>query len=166
MRSPTGGSAIKGKCMKKARNPIISPILTAFATLLLGMQISISAQTAQSEQPANGYVVEVMSCKCQPFTYLKIGQWIWYGSFDKVADWKPKQGELPLRAVKLYGYSTEGGLKVRVTALRGTTGHESEDPVADRSVSENKIAIDELKSIGVVPFEIRLVRAPQTVAQL
>jgi hypothetical protein len=86
--------------------------------------------------------------------------------FGRVPGWKPAAGDVPVEAVKITPRPEDGGFKVRVTVLKGKF-LEIEQPVGDYPISEDaKLTVTDLTKFGVVPFEVSLVRAPATVANL
>lgn len=144
----------------KQRSRLLSlPFLICFSAA------SLFAQAVQQNGVPRAYAVEVTYYKGRPFAYQRVGEWTWYELFPRIADWKPRAGELPVAAVKLYVREEAGGVRVKVTALRGRN-HEVEDFVADYAVGNTKTAVRELADFGVAPFEVSLVRAPSTVASL
>jgi len=130
---------------------------------------------AQTEQPApaqpgptpdlaNEYVLETMYDASSPLVYQKLTDWRWM-AFSAIRGWKPKPGEIPVQAVKIFAMQQPGPTIVRVKLLRGE--HlDIEERVGDYAVTEKKTVVEELAKFGIVPFEIRLVRAPATVADL
>ena len=68
--------------------------------------------------------------------------------------------------MKIVPRTEQGSVKIRVTVLKGKF-LETEQPVGDYTVPENvKLTIVDLTKFGVIPFEVSLVRAPATVANL
>ena len=146
----------------------------AVALVLAALSIGVSSQqpsgaapqhSAVSLQAPSGMVLEVMYVKGRILAYQRIGEWTWYGFFERVTAGKSRPGELHVDAVKIATRLENGVIKARVTVLRGTN-HEAEDFVADYAVTpEKKITIRELSDVGVEPFEMQLVRAPSVVAE-
>lgn len=133
--------------------------------LVIFFAFSASYVPAQS-RPA-GHALEVTYLKGRPFAYQRIGQWAWYALFARVEGWKPAAGDVPVDAVKITPHSDQGGaVKVRVSVLKGKF-LETELPVGDYPIAQNaKLTLDDLSKFGVVPFEVALVIAPATVADL
>jgi hypothetical protein len=140
--------------------------IVAVAILIAVSCVAAAAQQAAAVAPApRGMALEVMFFKGKILSYQRIGEWTWYEWLDRPADWKPKAGEVPVAAVRIATRHEDGVIKARVTVLRGRN-HEAEDFVAEYSVSaEKKTIVRELLGLGVVPFEMQLVRAPVTVAE-
>lgn len=123
------------------------------------------AQSDQRATAAQNYAVEVTYYKGRQLAYLRIGQGAWYGLFQRIDEWKLKTGELPINAVRILTRDEGGVVKARVSVLRGP--HlEVEDFVAEHALSDKASIIADLTNFGVVPFELKLVRAPSTVAEL
>jgi hypothetical protein len=123
---------------------------------------------ANQKEPAilsRDYVVEITYYKGRQLAYQRIGEGAWYDLFPRIADWKPHTNELPVAAVRISPREEGVAVKVKVTTLRGPN-HEIEDFVAEYTVSVAKTSVQELANFGVAPFELKLVRAPSTVAEL
>ena len=136
-------------------------ILLVFAIFFAFSGLYVPAQSTPS-----GYALEVTYYKGRPFAYQRIGQWAWYALFGRVPGWKPAAGDMQVEAVKITPRPDEGSIKVRVTVLKGKF-LEVEQPVGDYPIDKNaKLTIDDLTKFGVVPFEVSLVIAPATVAEL
>lgn len=138
--------------------------LVCIAVLLLVGSVAGLAQQQTTAPVSRGVALEVTYFKGRILAYQRIGEWTWYELFQRPEDWKAREGELPVAAVRIGPRYEDGVVKVRVTVLRGRN-HEKEDFVAEYTVSlEKKTVVDELTGVGVVPFELQLVRAPTTVA--
>lgn len=133
--------------------------------LLCGTFSFSFAHANQAPAASRGHAIEITYFKGRPFAYQRVGEWTWYGAFALTPDWKLKMGEPVVQAVKLYSRDEAGSVKVKVTVLRGTN-HEVENLVAEYTIGEKTTVVDGLANLGIVPFEIRLVRAPSTVAEL
>jgi hypothetical protein len=135
--------------------------------ILLPLMIFWAAMTGLAQAPdlSRDFVLEVRYFEGRPFSYQKLTDWKWFELFPRVDGWKLKAGELPINAVKVFALQQPGPTTIRVKVLRGPK-LDVEDVVGDYLVSEKKTVIRELVNFGVVPFEIRLVRAPATVAEL
>jgi hypothetical protein len=146
--------------MKPIRNLLFLPLV-----LCGSFAISTAQAPQQPTATPRDSVVEVTYYKGRPFAYQAVGGWTWYDFFPRISGWKPRSGELPVEAVKLYVREEADGVRVKITVLRGRN-LEIEDFVADYAVGPTKTAVRELSDFGVTPFEISLVRAPKTVAAL
>ena len=133
------------------------------AVLLGAASIAGFAQNA-APPVSRGVALEVTYFKGRILAYQRIGEGTWYELFQRPEDWKPREGELPVAAVRISPRYEDGVVKVRVSVLRGRN-HETEDGVVQYTVSaDQKTVVKELTAFGVVPFELQLVRAPTTVA--
>ena len=134
--------------------------------LFIAVSLCFLALPVIAGAQARGYALEVTYFKGRPFAYQRIGQWSWYALFQRVPGWRPAGGELPVEAVKITPRADADSVKVRVSVLKGKF-LETEQPVGDYPLTENvKLTIADLSRFGVVPFEVSLVRAPATVADL
>ena len=140
-------------------------VLLALSLLFGTITANTFSQSNVQPDVANSFVVEVTYFKGRPLAYQKVGSWAWYALFPRVADWKPGPRELPVDAVKVSSRSEAGIVKVKVTVLRGRN-HEIEDQVGEYDVGQAKTSIQDLTRFGVVPFDIKLVRAATSVPDL
>jgi len=145
--------------------------LTTWSLILLFLFVSHGISLAQTD-PQNApariskdNVVEVTYYKGRTLAYQRVGEWSWYELFPRVADWKPKPGEQPVAAVRVMPREENGVVTVKISVYRGRN-HEVEDPVTEVTLGTSSVAVKELLNFGVAPFELRLVRAPSTVAEL
>jgi hypothetical protein len=122
-----------------------------------------SQDTPQLEAPPD-YVLEVKQSEGVPLSFQKFEQASVYGGFRFLPGW-PKANVPAVTAIRIRPRMEDGQIRVKVTAIRDEAW-ETDDLVADYALSEKTITIDELKNFGIVPFEIRLVRAPPSVADL
>lgn len=133
---------------------------------IAAISLCILGPAVLAQAPARGYALEVTYFKGRPFAYQRIGQWAWYALFQRVSGWKPAAGDVPVEAVKITPRAEEGSVKVRVSVLKGKF-LETEQPVGDYPIAEDaKLTLTDLTKFGVTPFEVSLVRAPATVANL
>jgi len=140
-------------------------VLLALSLLFGTITANTFSQSTVQPDAANSFVVEVTYFKGRPLAYQKVGSWAWYALFPRVADWKPGPRELPVDAVKVSSRSEAGIVKVKITVLRGRN-HEIEDLVGEYTVGQTKTSIQDLTLFGVVPFDVKLVRAATTVPDL
>jgi hypothetical protein len=142
--------------MKKFHVPILIPLLIMWMVI---------TTFAQAPDLSRDFVLEVKSMEGRPISHQKLTDWKWFGAFAWVEGWKPKPGELPINAVKVFALQRPGVTTVRIKLLRGTN-LEVEELVGDYVVSEKPTVINELANFGIVPFEMRLIRAPTVVSDL
>jgi hypothetical protein len=134
-------------------------LIVAVSLFIWGSPVIAHAQTP-------GYALEVTYFKGRPFAYQKLSQWSWYALFQRIPGWKGAAGEAPVETVKIAPRTEQGLVKIRVSVLKGKF-LETEQTVGDYTVTENvKFTIVDLTKFGVIPFEVSLVRAPATVANL
>ncbi|MBP9664441.1 MAG: hypothetical protein KBD94_07435 [Pyrinomonadaceae bacterium] len=141
-----------------------------FRLVLIAMLLTISVRayaqpTNQATSISRDFVVEVTYNREKPAVYQQIGKWAWYGDFILTDDWRERMGERRIRVVKFVPREEAGIVKIKVTAIRGVN-HEIEDLIGEYVLSEKGILVSELTSHGIVPIELKLVRAPATVAEL
>jgi len=82
----------------------------------------------------------------------------WYARFGQVSDWVQPANSLPVHAVNIESEVAEDGVRVWVSVYLGNL-LEKEQSVSSYMLHEGeKITVRELAQVGVVPFEITLVR--------
>ena len=87
----------------------------------------------------------------------------WYARFARTPGWQLPQGSLPVMAVKIESQFNGETTDIYVSVLRGRL-HEREESVATYHLGENEAhVVSELKSFGVEPFEIKVIRVSPTV---
>lgn len=123
---------------------------------------AVTSSYAVSGQP----VLEIKWADNAILAYQKIGPGGWFGAPQMIPGWKPT-AEFPYpSAVQVSSGIEDAKVKVHISVLIGP--HlKSEITVGDYLVRMNeRTVITELNKFGIVPFEITLVRAPATFAQL
>jgi hypothetical protein len=142
-------------------------------SVLLGTcLLDVGAQQIQN-QATTGLALEVVYLKGAAPAYQKIpwfsqsGGGTWYARFGRIAGWQPAPGQLPVAAVRLVPFFADDVVRIRVSVIRGIKFHETEDLVNNYAARENeKLTFEELKSFGVQPFEIKVVRVDPAGAAL
>lgn len=87
-------------------------------------------------------------------------RWIWAARFARLPGAQPKPDELPIQAIRIESQFNGETADVKVSLFRGRNGFEREDPVATYHVGlDEKITVTELKSFGLAPIDLRLLRA-------
>jgi hypothetical protein len=87
----------------------------------------------------------------------------WFGRFSRGPNWKLPEGSLPVTAVRVESQFNGETVEIHVSVLRGRF-HDQEDFVAVYHLGENeKIIVGELKTFGVEPFEIKVIRVSPSV---
>jgi len=152
--------------MKTLKFPHLFSVAFLFLVLSSIALAQQAANTAPTPLTPGGLVVEVMYYKGRPLAYQAVGSWSWFSAFPRSEGWKAGANEIPIRAVKITLRQEDGVVKARVTLLRGRN-FDKEDFVTDTSVLPGqKTIVRELLNVGIEPFEMQLVRAPATVADL
>lgn len=136
--------------------------------LLASFSTTLQAQTLETKPRSTGLALEVVFLKgvrpafqTVPWTDLK-GNNAWYARFGTVGDGKLAANQLPVRAVRVVPFVEGVGVRVKVSVLRGKF-MEVEDHVASHLLAENeRVVADDLRQVGVVPFELRLFRLNPT----
>jgi hypothetical protein len=89
----------------------------------------------------------------------------WYARFARVPGSTQPANSLAVTAVNIKSLKAEEGVRVWVTVFLGEL-HEQEQKVSAYVLKEgDKISVAELAEVGVVPFEIKIVRLAATAAQ-
>jgi hypothetical protein len=87
----------------------------------------------------------------------------WYARFGQVQDWVQPPDSLPVHAVNIKSELAEDGVRVWVSVYLGEL-LEKEQSVTSYLLHEGEnITVRELAQLGVVPFEIKLVRLAPSV---
>jgi hypothetical protein len=144
--------------MKKACIATIVPLLFIWTAVITPGQ-------AAQPQESSGYVLEVTYFKGSSLAFQTLVQNSLYGSFKPLPNWKPAPGEVPVQGVSLRPRQENGVVTIKVVVVRGDY-LDKEDFVAEYVISERTTVLEGLASVGIVPFEVKLVRAPSTVASL
>lgn len=89
----------------------------------------------------------------------------WYGRFGRVSGWTPPANSLPVTAVNIKSLKAEDGVRVWVSVFLGQL-HEEERKVSAYVLHEgDTVTVQELTQVGVVPFEIKIVRLAASVGE-
>jgi hypothetical protein len=90
--------------------------------------------------------------------------WIWFGRFSRVPGWTEPPNSPHVAAVKVNAQQAEEGVRVWVSVLLGKL-HEGEKQVSSYVLREgDTITANELADVGVVPFELKVVRLAASVS--
>ena len=82
----------------------------------------------------------------------------WYGLFGRVPGWTQPANSLAVTAVNIKSLKAEDGVRVWVSVFLGQL-HEEETKVSAYVLHEgDTVTVQELAQVGVVPFEIKIVR--------
>jgi hypothetical protein len=89
----------------------------------------------------------------------------WYARFGRVQGWAQPANSLPVTAVNIKSLKAEDGVRVWVSVYLGQL-HEEEQKVSAYVLHEgDKVTVQELAQVGVVPFEIKIVRLAASVGE-
>jgi hypothetical protein len=89
----------------------------------------------------------------------------WYGRFGHVTGWTPPANSLAVTAVNIKSLKAEDGVRVWVSVFLGQL-HEEEQKVSSYVLHEgDKVTVEELTQVGVVPFEIKVVKLAASVGE-
>lgn len=117
--------------------PLMATRLALEITFVKGQPPSLYPVASQQAKPSGGWTLR----------------------FGRIADWKPPDGALPVRAVQVESRMDGNLVRVWVSVHLGKEEVEREEPVATLEMSEGKqVVITELTKFGVEPIEIKLVR--------
>jgi hypothetical protein len=144
------------------------PMKKISSILFLAAAFSLSAlsQVQQETPDTRPIVLEIQQSKSMRFSYQRIGGSGLFGGFQFVPDWKPATDSSMIQGISLRSRNDDGIIKVKVALVEGKY-LETEVPVGEYTITEgSRLVIKELAKFGVVPFEVSLVRAPATVAEL
>ncbi len=87
----------------------------------------------------------------------------WYARFSSTPGWQLPKGSLPVAAVKIVSQFNGETVDIYVSVFKGRL-HEREESVATYHLGENETrVVNELKSFGIEPFEIKVIRSSPTV---
>lgn len=147
-----------------------SPFLAV--TLFCLLPGALSAQPVQDRPTATNLALEIVYLKGTPPAYLPVPYpynpkgGAWYARFGKIDGWKVPSGQVPVGAVRLVPSLAGEVVTIKVFVMRGVY-LDTEDIVDTYTARENEqISIEGLKSFGVHPFEIKVVRAGPLVANM
>ena len=89
----------------------------------------------------------------------------WYARFGHVPGWAQPANSLAVTAVNIKSLKAEDGVRVWVSVYLGQL-HEEEQKVSAYLLHEgDKVTVQELAQVGVVPFEIKVVRLAASVGE-
>jgi hypothetical protein len=147
-------------------------LLTLTAVLLL-MAVLTAAQEPSLKPTMSAPKVEaptVLSLEIDfknsmPPAYISVRgpelkpRWIWAARFARLPGAQPNPDELPIQAIRVESQFNGETADVKVSLLRGHNGFEREDPVATYHIGlDEKTTITELKSFGLKPIDLRLLK--------
>jgi hypothetical protein len=145
-------------------------ISSRFRILLLSSLVPFAAASAiaQTAAPPTQFAVEVRYYAGQAPAHIVADRldkhWIWFGRFPRVANWAPPANSLPVTAVKVNTLLAEDGVRVWVSVLSGKV-LEDEKQISSYILREgDAVTAKELADVGVVPFDLKVVRLAASAA--
>ncbi len=137
--------------------------LCILATML---SLRAFAQNPVGVADSRPIILEIQFFKGMQFAYQRIGGSSMYGAWQTVKDWRPKDGDPIIQGVNMSSRIEDGIVKIRVSLVRGKY-FEVTSNVGEYTVTEGgRTVVSGLADFGIVPFEVGIVRAPATVAEL
>ena len=147
-------------------------LLSLTAVMLLAIVIASaqepSLKPTMSEPKAEAPTVlslEIDFKNSMPPAYISVRgpevtpRWIWAARFARLPGAKPKADELPIQAIRVESQFNGETADIKVSLFRGRNGFEREDPVATYHIGlDEKTTITELKSFGLEPIDLRLLK--------
>ena len=145
---------------------------TLHALLIVLLCAVASAQPKPENRTPSGLVLEVVfvpgvnpAYQTVPRSETQPPRGTWYGWFAPVKGWKLPANASPIQAVNIIPYLHGDDLTINVSVIRGEQLHEVNEFVAIYKAQENQtIVVEPLKSFGVEPFVLRVVRIGSTSA--
>jgi len=145
-----------------------------FSAILLLLNLFVlfaAAQEKSNVSVPDGLVLEVKFFKDRQPAYQKIsksGGWSWYSLFQKIPNWQPPAGMLPVQSVYIVPRFENDIAKVKISVFTGKDKFREKDVfVAEYSLRENeRQTIKELADFGIEPFELAVVRLAPNVSEL
>jgi hypothetical protein len=133
------------------------------------LSASAQGQQARPRPIPTGLVLEVVYFKGLPPSYQVVlrsdivNEGTIYFRFRRLSDWQLPAGALPVQGVRI-APSLEGDIvTIKVAVTRGVKFQDVEEVVTTYRLRENeRVLAEDLKSFGVEPFDIKVVRtAPE-----
>ena len=142
---------------------LIFPVLI----VLTSLANVVNAQQLETRPKSTGLVLEIVFAKgakpaFQTVAWTNNKKGSWYGRFDAFGG--VTKGEKPVQAVRLVPFVEGPGVRVNVSVLRGEFLEVEESVSTYLMDVGQKLSVDELKSVGVGPFELRLFRVDPSAA--
>lgn len=140
-------------------------------TILSGLVLLSASHTfAQVSTSPTQLALEIRFYPNEPPAYQTVHPSVqrggWFARFPRVAEWVAPKDSLPVTAVNIKSQQAEDGVRVWVSVFLGKL-HEEEKQVASYVLHEgDSITAKELAGVGVVPFEIKVVRLSAAVSAL
>jgi hypothetical protein len=147
-------------------------ILTIFLAVFLFTDSALAQQKQVVAEPT-GLALEITFYTNTPPAYQSVPSsdsrfnGAWFARFRRVTNWQQPQGSLPVRAVNIVSRKEADAVRVNLSVFVGVKFHDKEEQVATYLIRENeKVTTNELAGFGVEPFEITVVRVPQSISNI
>ena len=148
-------------------------LIIATASVICVLGSSNAQEPPQTRTADTGVALEVTYLPGKPPAYQVVTRTegpkggTWYALFGRVAAWRLPAGDKPIKAVRVVPYLEDDKVRVVVSVLRGTKFHDTEETVATYFRRENgELTVEELKSFGVEPFGIKVIRVGPQMSDL
>jgi hypothetical protein len=131
------------------------------ALCLILSACAVTASAVQEREAAGGLAVEIVYRDDRAPTYIPGNETVWFSRFRRIPAWRSPADSLPVRAVQVAS-TVESPTTVRLTvSVRlGVEFHDEVKSIASYLArADEKIVVEELKQFGIVPVELRVVRA-------
>jgi hypothetical protein len=135
--------------------------------LLASLAVPLNAQQLETRPKSTGLVLEVVFAKgarpaFQTVAWTDNKKGSWYGRFDSVG--RVTKDAKPVQAVRLVPFVEGQGVRVNVSVLRGEFLEIEQNVSTYLMDIGQKLSVEELKNVGVGPFELRLFRVDPSLA--
>lgn len=129
-----------------------------------------SSAVAQNAAAPTQLAVEIRFYPGLPPAHLTVDRsrkrGIWFGRFPRVPGYTPPTNSLPLTAVNVNALEAEEGVRIWLSVYLGKI-HEEEKQINSYLLREGEsITANELTSVGVVPFEFKVVRLAASIGEM
>src|SRR4051794_6843600 len=136
-----------------------------FALLLLINLASFSTAYSQNQKGPTHLVLAVTYISGRDPAFQSVpwsdprGQGTWYAGFVPIDSFHPATPDMQVQAIRIVPQVEGDAVRVKVFTMYGQRYMDKELPVANYLLSVNDtVRVEELKTYGVQPFELRLVR--------
>ena len=130
------------------------------------LAVSAFSQSQSGVTDTRPMVLEIDYSKGMQFVYQRIGGATLFGAFRFLPEWKAAPDAPMIQGINMRSSIEDGVVRIRVSLLEGKN-FEIDVPVGEYTVTQGKPTIvSDLTKFGLIPIEVALVRAPETVSQL
>lgn len=133
-------------------------LFTSFVSAALAQETTAQQQSRPSS--TTDLTVEIRYRKDHT-SFIAGDRSVWFGRFERAAGWQQPAGMLPVRAVQVSSrVESETALQIAVSVRQGERYHDEVKQIAAYTMRvDERVAVEELKQYGIVPVELRVVRA-------